>query len=833
MNNFKINKASKLNTVYIDISDLYRSKSKTGIQRAVREIVKRLVKEKRGNLEVNVLNFNAKKHKYEIFKYDDIENFMLMEKNEIIISKTVKISDLKKNSIFFDMDSSWNIPLKRPYLYKELKKNNIKIISYLYDMIPIVHPEYAHSNTLRNFVSYIGAVMTYSDMVFCISRCTETDFISYKRKLGIERHIPTLVTKLGVDFEVIRSEIDKNEASLVDSFINSKYILFVGTIEPRKKHQLALDSLDRIVSANPSFHLVFAGKLGWNSESVMANIKKHKLYNKNLHWVDTPSDALLNKLYEKCFMGLYLSNYEGFGLPIGELLGYNKITIASKNSSMYEVGKDYVDYTVFNTENEIVEIINEYLDNDKLYKKRLDYIKKNYKPYTWDGVYDIVFTAIDGISSVSKFKKEISIPKNLQAVFISNNFEKLNSNIGLIDDKINFINEYIIVAPGYLSDDIKKINSSNKIIHISDEKILGDRLEEFKRSDHVVKNWMLRSSLVYLDEIGDEFIMLDDDNCPLIDVDMNVFINKNRTYNAYYFYDIANWTHNLTDFDRGLYNTSKLLDSRNFELLAYASHQPQIINKSIFKDAINEYGNDAMGTCVDEWSAYFNYAVTRYPSLFNKKVFISMNWPARPTDWQSTYRPERYVFENYYDHLYVGSNEIFKGVKRTDLVQKIEIKNDQMKIYNNAIDIYNYSNDIIEDCNIAHGLIKFNIDDEKIIYIHGMPYLVVTGKKAYIRIDLSYQVIGNNSEDDEIYLCYEAHGVSVNRRAIILDKTNVNGYYCGVITLPIVSKGYGASDIDLYVLFNGKKIYGNSVGVSKMLVTESIDSIESSIVKYL
>ena len=59
---------------------------------------------------------------------------------------------------------------------------------------------------------------------------------------------------------------------------------------------------------------------------------------------ETPSDAELAFLYRNCRFTVFPSLYEGWGLPIGESLWFGKLCIASKTSSMPEVGGDLVDY---------------------------------------------------------------------------------------------------------------------------------------------------------------------------------------------------------------------------------------------------------------------------------------------------------------------------------------------------------------------------------------------------------------------------------------------------------------------------------------------------------
>ncbi len=95
-------------------------------------------------------------------------------------------------------------------------------------------PQYAHEETVKNFSSFLMATYKHSDMVFFDSASAQHDYMSYKKSLGITRNIPTRVTGLGSDFLQTKKEII--DPTIVN-LLQKKYILFVGTIEPRKTKQ--------------------------------------------------------------------------------------------------------------------------------------------------------------------------------------------------------------------------------------------------------------------------------------------------------------------------------------------------------------------------------------------------------------------------------------------------------------------------------------------------------------------------------------------------------------------------------------------------------------------
>jgi hypothetical protein len=91
---------------------------------------------------------------------------------------------------------------------------------------------------------------------------------------------------------------------------------------------------------------------------------------------------------------------------------------------MYEVGKNFADYINYNSQNELYEILDLYLDNKEIYNAKKEFIKNKYYPYSWDLTYHSI---IDVFNNINRDIKIIQ-PKELQFVFISIDFENMTSN---------------------------------------------------------------------------------------------------------------------------------------------------------------------------------------------------------------------------------------------------------------------------------------------------------------------------------------------------------------------------------------------------------------------
>jgi glycosyltransferase involved in cell wall biosynthesis len=121
--------------------------------------------------------------------------------------------------------------------------------------------------------------------------------------------------------------------------IRSPYVLFLGTIEPRKNVDRLIAAFEGIGEKYPQHVLVIAGRLGWAYESVLAKIEASPLKQRILR-LGYVSSADRLALLAACEVLVYPSIYEGFGLPVLEGMAMGRPVITSNVSSLPEVAGD-------------------------------------------------------------------------------------------------------------------------------------------------------------------------------------------------------------------------------------------------------------------------------------------------------------------------------------------------------------------------------------------------------------------------------------------------------------------------------------------------------------
>ena len=115
-----------------------------------------------------------------------------------------------------------------------------------------------------------------------------------------------------------------------------RFILSVGTIEPRKNLTALLDAYHTLRQSDPDLGLVIAGRRGWRSAGFFERLQALGL-EATVRLLGPVPDADLPALYSAAEVFAYPSLYEGFGLPPLEAMACGTPVVVSNTSSLPEV----------------------------------------------------------------------------------------------------------------------------------------------------------------------------------------------------------------------------------------------------------------------------------------------------------------------------------------------------------------------------------------------------------------------------------------------------------------------------------------------------------------
>lgn len=260
---------------------------------------------------------------------------------------------------------------------------SFEFIAIVYDIIPLLYPEFAFPGLFEIYRSYIHGLSECADTLYSISRATSKDVMQYLR--ADNRRVPTIRhIRLGSDV------VSKNENALspsLDQFPPGPFVLCVCTIEPRKNHALLFNIWRRLYDTNREqlIPLVIVGKIGFNTDDLLRMINQcGRLYPQYIKVYCKTTDSDLAWLYQNCLFSIYPSYYEGWGLPIAESLAYGKVCLASDSSSMTEIAPGLVE--LINPLDTLgwIDKVRQYLLNPDIIRQREELIKTQYSPTRWE-----------------------------------------------------------------------------------------------------------------------------------------------------------------------------------------------------------------------------------------------------------------------------------------------------------------------------------------------------------------------------------------------------------------------------------------------------------------
>lgn len=179
-------------------------------------------------------------------------------------------------------------------------------------------------------------------MPIMIRRATRIIAPSEWTKQEIVKIMGTRPEKIRVIHEGAREKMrplpsDEGKAILEKHGISSQYLLYVGTIEPRKNLTTLIRAYDELLRQTPHRpQLVLCGGRGWMEDEVFRVVEELKLQDQ-VRFTGYVDDADLPALYSGAEAFVYPSIYEGFGLPPLEAMACGTPVVTSNVSSLPEV----------------------------------------------------------------------------------------------------------------------------------------------------------------------------------------------------------------------------------------------------------------------------------------------------------------------------------------------------------------------------------------------------------------------------------------------------------------------------------------------------------------
>jgi glycosyltransferase involved in cell wall biosynthesis len=207
----------------------------------------------------------------------------------------------------------------------------------VHDLSFLLVPDCAEVGLRNHLEKVVPMSVRYADFVTADSENTRNELTTL---LDVEPNRVSVVYG-GVDsrFHPIEDEATLH-AARVKYGLHSPFILYVGTIEPRKNLGRLLRAYTRLRAKYKTPHrLVVAGGLGWLYQDVLREIDELASEHEVIFLGRVP-DEDLPTLYSLADVFAFPSLYEGFGLPPLEAMACGVPVVCSNTSSLPEVVGD-------------------------------------------------------------------------------------------------------------------------------------------------------------------------------------------------------------------------------------------------------------------------------------------------------------------------------------------------------------------------------------------------------------------------------------------------------------------------------------------------------------
>jgi len=315
----------------LDVSATCRHDLKTGIERVARALLLALYEAAPAGYRVEPVYLDNTTGRWQYRAARRYMVSLLQGPPDVLDDETI---EPERGDILLTLDLSGGalVQAVEQGLYTEYRGRGVALHAMVYDLLPVRMPHVFPQGAAESHAQWLRAISGFDGAV-CISAAVGKDLAEWRDEDGIKdvSYAPYRISwlHLGADVanSVPSSGLPKNAEQILQSLQVRPSFLMVGTIEPRKGYDQALDAFDQLWRQGVDANLVIVGKEGWTGlpnemrrgiPETTKRLRQHPERNKRLFWLEGISDEYLEKVYAAGACLLAASWGEGFGLPLIE-----------------------------------------------------------------------------------------------------------------------------------------------------------------------------------------------------------------------------------------------------------------------------------------------------------------------------------------------------------------------------------------------------------------------------------------------------------------------------------------------------------------------------------
>ncbi len=324
---------------------------------------------------------------YKVLVYDGLDNnhpiYQLNQANLIVESVNippVSISQqllipklLKKEKPDIYHYPNWDVPVFQ----------NVNTVFTIHDLTYLLHKNvYVKYNILKR-------LYTYFNIFGGVKKAKKIIVVSQNTKKDLKNLFRVPERKINVVYEAFESQFtqkvseEKKDRVLKSFNIFGRYFLFVGERRPHKNLPLIIKAFHKFDQINSNYNLVIVGKpyADYNED---VNVVKQLNLEEKVKFLNYVDNEYVHVFYQSAEALIFVSLYEGFGIPILEAMSSGTPVITSNVSSMPEIaGEAAIRVDPFSSDEismAMIKIVNES-------QLRKDLVEKGYqrvKQFSWE-----------------------------------------------------------------------------------------------------------------------------------------------------------------------------------------------------------------------------------------------------------------------------------------------------------------------------------------------------------------------------------------------------------------------------------------------------------------
>jgi glycosyltransferase involved in cell wall biosynthesis len=215
---------------------------------------------------------------------------------------------------------------------------NKNIVLTIHDLAFIRFPQFNFDWFIKKYTKEVTKNARIAKRISADSQSTKNDIVDL---FGINPEKIDVI-HLGAEEKFRRLGENEKKMDLLAKYgIIKKFILSVGTIEPRKNYPALIRVFNEIKKEGFDTQLIIAGRTGWKSEATYEE-KEKSPFKEDIIFTGKLTDHELVQFYNMAELFVYPSFFEGFGLPVLEAMQCGLPVVASNTSSIPEIVSDPV-----------------------------------------------------------------------------------------------------------------------------------------------------------------------------------------------------------------------------------------------------------------------------------------------------------------------------------------------------------------------------------------------------------------------------------------------------------------------------------------------------------